>query len=256
MSTGEAQIAKGYATSLYWGNPSGGMYSTTGDMLKFMTRVLAKDSLLSRNGFEQYFLPGAILSDGVSSFGKFGWEVAYSNGFRTLTKNGMVGGFNSEIAFVPELKLGTFIWSNLQQADSSALSALAQNLLVPLILSELANTQPKHDVPPEDKFIGDYYDDETEIFEIRKADNFEETGLYYASIIPSQIYLWGYYDKQTTLAYGQDKTYFFRFFLTSEDSCFSNSMGGMDDTVIKFFNENDSWKLTYLDLADNLTMKQ
>ena len=78
-------------------------------MLSYANHLLAKDVVLSLSGFEGFFLPGIDLSDGVSSYGRVGWETAYANGFRTLTKGGLVGGFNSEIVLIPELKLGVFV---------------------------------------------------------------------------------------------------------------------------------------------------
>jgi len=249
-------IADGYATSLNYSNPSGGMYSTTSDMLKFISHLLAKDSVLSPNGFEQYFLPGAILSDGVSSFGKFGWEVAYSNGFRTITKNGVVGGFNSEIALIPELKLGTFVWDNNQQLDSSALSALAHNILVPLVLSELAKVQPKHEAPAVEDFLGDYYVEGVKGFVIGKDDKTDETGIYYGELPTAGMKFWGYYDKQTTLAYGMDGAYFFRLFLILDNACFTYTMKGVDNTVVMFFKNKEKWTVMYMDTPNVLEKKE
>ena len=89
------------------------MHSSLNDMMKFIAHLTQNEGLMSKNAYEQYFLTGPTLPDGVSSYGKSGWEVAYSNGFRTLTKGGVVGGFGTAIVLIPQLKLGLFSWVNL-----------------------------------------------------------------------------------------------------------------------------------------------
>ena len=231
------------------------MYSTTSDMLKFASHLLAKDSLLSPDGFEQYFLPGAILSDGISSYGKSGWEVMYSNGFRTLTKGGLWGGFGSELTLVPELKLGTFAWTNFL-SNPSDISAFAQNVLVPTILSELAKAQPKHEVPPVEDFLGMYGTKDIDAFEIKKDDKTNETGIYYGSLPQGNMDFWGYYDKKTTEAYNVSDSYFFRLFMISDGSCFIDTMEGLDNSIVMFLKSNDQWTMTYMDTPTTLSKKQ
>lgn len=113
MSDGSLQNVA--PSSLFFNNPCGGMYSTTRDMLSFASRLMENSgTVLSHNAYEQYLMAGVDLPDGVSSFGRAGWEVAYANGFRTLTKGGVVNGFGTSIALIPELRLGVFGWINVQ----------------------------------------------------------------------------------------------------------------------------------------------
>jgi len=107
-SDGSQIVEPEYALSLGWSNPAGGMCSSLNDMMKFISHLLDMDGVLSPNGYEEYFLAGPPLPDGVSSYGKSGWEVAYANGYRTLTKGGLYGGFATTIAFIPQIKLGVF----------------------------------------------------------------------------------------------------------------------------------------------------
>lgn len=111
---GDGSLQRLNATSLFFHNPCGGMYSTTRDMLSFASRLMENSgTVLSRNAYEQYLMPGVDMPDGVSSFGRAGWEVAYANGFRTLTKGGLLSGFGTSLALIPELRLGAFSWVNI-----------------------------------------------------------------------------------------------------------------------------------------------
>ena len=109
-----------FAQPMYWYTPCGGMFSSTNDMLSYAGHLLQKDLLLYPSVYESYFLPGVELSDDISSFGRAGWEIAYANGFRTITKNGVSGGFSSHLVLVPELKLGLFGWINVDANQAAS----------------------------------------------------------------------------------------------------------------------------------------
>jgi len=148
---------------------------------------------------------------------------------------------------VPELKLGTFVWVNLVK-NPGDISALFQNMLVPVIMSELAKVQPKHEVPPVEDFLGNYFVKDINLFNITKDDKTDKTGVYYGSVgIEGESHFWSIYDKKTTSAYGMNDTYFFRLFVTSDDSCFVNTMEGLDDGLVMFTKQQDEWSLIYMD---------
>ena len=107
-----------FGKSIYWSNPAGGMFSTMKDMLSFASKVATKEGVLSNNGYSRYFLPGVDLRDGITSYGRYGWEAAYSNGLRVLTKGGLIGGFGTTLVIIPELKLGAFFWVNFQSGST------------------------------------------------------------------------------------------------------------------------------------------
>jgi len=255
MATGYTFDAQGnlivnpwFAKSIFWENPCGGMYSTTSDMLNFATHLLEKDVLLSQNGYEQYFFPGAILADGVSSYGKAGWEIFYANGLRTYTKGGLLGGFSTSLALVPDLKLGIFFWFNTD-GTASALSAHATNLLVPIILNNLADVKPSHNVPAAVfNLIGDYDAEGVHFMTIVSDDSSNQTGVFFGDIGGDTV--WYEYDEKSTNACQQQDTYYIRYFAVAEepyDSCFSNTMGGLDDSLAMFKLVDNQWTVTVFD---------
>jgi len=93
-------------------------------MLVWANHLLAKDTLMSPSSYEAFFLPGIELSDGVSSYGRVPWEDVYAYGLRAITKGGLVGGFNSHIVLIPELKLGIFGWVNVLSEFASEVCTL------------------------------------------------------------------------------------------------------------------------------------
>jgi len=236
-----------FAQSLYWGNPAGGMYSTTSDMMNFATHLLEKDCLLSPNAYELYFFPGAVLADGVSSFGKAGWEVFNANGFRTLTKSGIIGGFATVLALIPELKLGTFFWINTQDTvNVTALSSLTNQLLVPIIIDNLIDAKPSHNVPAGvNDLLGDYDYFGEQVLSIVADDASSQTGIFYGEILNKTA--WYEYDEKATNACNKQNTYFFRYFVNPDkisESCFVGTMEGQEDSLFMFQNTGDKWTCT------------
>ena len=73
----------------------------------------ADEKVLSAESWNRYILPGFNLPDGLSAFGLSTFEQAYANGYWTQTKGGLLGGYGSSIAFIPELKLGVAAAVNL-----------------------------------------------------------------------------------------------------------------------------------------------
>ena len=76
------------------------------------------------------------------------------------------------------------------------------------------------------------------------------TGVYVGSITDQPV--WYVYDKKTTDAYNQDKTYFFRYFSMPSDgldSCMMFTMTGMDDGLVMFQNSGEVWTASVPDFA-------
>jgi len=217
------------------------MYSTTSDMLRFATNMLQKKLILSPYGYEQYFFPGAILSDGVSSYGKAGWEVAYSNGLRIMTKGGLLGGFSTTLVLVPDLKLGLFFWSNVD-ISTSYVSARATNRIVPLILSKLAQKQPKRPVAPRmNEIVGEYYYKDILAINISSDDQSDITGKYFGTI--GDYPVWFEYDNIASNP-RTDSVSYLRYHMipnNGQDSCFILTMEGLDDGLIKFYYIGSKW---------------
>ena len=139
---GKLVLSPQYAMAIGWSNPAGGMFSSMKDMMTFINHVSSKTGILSPDGYEEYFLPGVPLRDGVSSWSKYGYESIYTNDILTFTKTGTGGGFATTIAVIPELQFGAFSWSNLQSGLISSKVCLF-SLIVPfqfLIMYTLLNS--------------------------------------------------------------------------------------------------------------------
>jgi len=238
-----------FAKPLDWYNPTGGCYSTMKDMLNYAKHLLAQDAVLSPSAFEGFFLPGVGLSDGVSSYGRAGWEVFYANGFRTITKSGLVGGFNTEIVMIPELKLGIFGWVNLLSELAIRFSTDITNLIVPALLEYIEENQPKLEVPDVmDQIVGEYSVEGEPLLSIESNEQTASTGVYIGSVMGQPV--WYVYDKKTTESYQKPETYFFRFFsmpADGMDSCMVMTMSGFDDGLAMFQYTGETWTATYLD---------
>jgi len=234
------------------------MYSTTSDILNFMDRVLQMkhDDVLSTRGYVQLLYPGGPLYDGVSSYGKSGWEVAFANGLRTVTKEGICGGFGSYITLVPDLKLGMFVWANAQ-ITISALAANVTNMIVPKILTTLETMQQKPECPAIDDIVGTYVSGDTTQFVIQKSDDAAIPNMLFGQIGGSPY--WFEYDQKTTEAVGAPDTYYFRYFLIADDpdySCINLGMGGVDNGLIRFQKVQGNWEAIRYDTWTSASKKQ
>jgi len=245
-------LSPDFAKPLYWGNPCGGMYSTTADILKYATHITLKNGLLSQNGFEHYFMNGALFSDGVSSYGRAGWEIAVSNGHRILTKEGTIGGFCSNLAIIPELKLGVFLWANVQSTMTYA-SARTLNILVPAIMEGLMSNQKKELPSIADEILGTYSTNGQVSFVIKKGDDTATTGLLHGTVGSENT--WFEYDKKTTSASNIQDGYFFRYFMESPHSCIYKEMGGDNNALILFQKVNGAWTAHRYDAGSDTATK-
>jgi len=247
-----------WAKTLYWSNPAGGMHSTLSDMLKFATHLATKSDILSPNGYQQYFMPGPPMSDGVSSYGKSGWEVMYSNGFRVLTKGGLVGGFGTQLVVLPELKLGMFAFINAESGGiPSKLTAEVFNAIVPMIKEEIKKNQPKREVPEQiSKMLGKYVDLSSQqcLLSISEDTATPETGVFVGQIAGMEVTF--EFDSKTTKAVNQDNVLFFRCHSVPYDaeSCFYDAFT-FEDALVKFYfdQKSNNWMAFIPDIATRLT---
>jgi len=256
ISAGKLVPSPDYCKSLHWGNPCGGMYSTTSDMIKFMTHVLdmKRDEVLTTRGYVQYLFPGGPLSDGVSSYGRAGWEVAFANGLRTITKQGTMGGFCSTVVLVPEIKLGIFIWDNAQNSTTQV-SALATNKLVSVILTNLEKKQSKPACPVVNEICGSYIGGSGAVEFTISQPNVSSVSNMLFGTIGSTPY-WYEYDEKTTTVVNASDTYYFRYFLIANDpdySCINLAMGGVDNGLIEFKKEAGVWHAIRFDTWTSAT---
>jgi len=243
----EGNVSPTFAQTLGWGNPGGGMYSTMKDVTSFMRHLLKRDMLLSQNGFEQYFHAGFLMRDGVSSFGKNGWEICYSNGFKVLTKSGSAGGFSIEIVIIPELEFGTFSWYNIGGIYPAETTAKIVNMFVPIVLNNIENEVEKRPVPDViDEILGEYAGNSpTEHVTIKRDDNSKKTNLFIGEMGSfSVVYE---YDPDATKIMNIKDTYYFRYYVAGNKPCFVIAGSGADNGLAAFQKDGGKWTVTSAD---------
>lgn len=153
-----------------WGAPAAGLYSSLGDMIKFLKFLLqSNNGPIDGDQHQQYVnVPGFNNPDGMSSFGQYTWERFFDNGYQTITKGGLTGGFASSLAFVPSLKLGIVALLNGNAgAVTDEITAQALAALVPAVVSELKKNQPVRRLPSNYKsFLGSYCIENTSVVDV------------------------------------------------------------------------------------------
>jgi len=238
-----------YAVPVGWYNPTYGAYSSTKDMLNYIKHLLAMDEVLSPNGFERFFSSGVDLADGVSSYGHSGFEVAFTNNFRTYSKHSSISGFTTNTAMIRDLNLGIFSWTNFNLGESvpAKINAIVFNALAPAIVNETIVKQPAHETPGEsvmNTILGSY--DQTVVV-ISKGQNTDATGIFTGSIKGTSMEF--VYDKVTSEKAGNDM-YFFRHYNIPpnhvQGSCFMRAMQGNYNGLVKFYKGDDNKMHAYV----------
>jgi len=172
MALGVTYLANGTRVlapveQLGWSNPMGGMLSSPRDMSKFI-------SFLFRNGDEnddsqivdfdtvrEMMSPIILTDDGISGFGT-PWEFEYNSASRIWVrgKAGELLGYRSQMAVIPEIKLGLFIVATDGVADDDTRSIFTipvMNIILPIFLDVLQAAQTPLPIPSTpDKYTGLY----------------------------------------------------------------------------------------------------
>ena len=191
-----------YMIKLGWSNGCGGMYSTMNDMLAFVKDVLEGDKSrsLGPDAYEYYTLPGVNFPDGLSSFGLGTWEAFYANGYHTLTKSGLIGGFGTSISLVPSLKLGVVTWFNMMSGFTpSQVNSLSLGQVISAVTSELRKKGSEHPLPPNvDEIVGKYAFDGVTYFTVEKQSEDQKVGFLKGNLLSYPVYY--SYDEEYTEA--------------------------------------------------------
>lgn len=91
-------------------NAAGGIYSTTGDMLKWH-RALQEYRLLPKEWQEKAYLP---FKDGYG----YGWEIDSAEGKLTLAHSGHIHGYNSNFCRLPKDDVCIVVFTNLMKTGA------------------------------------------------------------------------------------------------------------------------------------------
>jgi len=145
---------------LGWNSPAGQMYSSGGDLAKFMAFfLLANDNkdtdILKGDLLKEMLLPVFVNPDGETMFGT-PWEIAQQHGYLVRRKGGNVSGFSTLFSVIPELQLGLSILFN-GEAGEFYFSDEAYEILIPAFIETLLQLQPIAPLPSNvESYVGNY----------------------------------------------------------------------------------------------------
>ncbi len=127
-------------------SPAGSMYSTVGDLSKFMSCLFAdgkaKDGqLLKKETVAEMFKLQFAKPDDKQGFG-LGFVVGDLDGKRRVGHGGAVYGFSTELAMLPDQKLGVIVCS-ARDVSNAVTTRIANDALRLMVASKEGNPLPK-----------------------------------------------------------------------------------------------------------------
>eukprot|EP01113_Clastostelium_recurvatum_P024136 TRINITY_DN2880_c0_g1_i1.p1 TRINITY_DN2880_c0_g1~~TRINITY_DN2880_c0_g1_i1.p1 ORF type:complete len:521 (-),score=101.55 TRINITY_DN2880_c0_g1_i1:14-1576(-) len=174
MAVGVTELANGTTVpappeTLGWEAPAGGLLASADDMAKYISftfRFAEKpgpSQPIDGHTVLEWLSPAILTRDGLAAFGN-PWEYSYdqNNTIYIRSKAGELTGFRSQVAIVPEIKLGIFIsvtTDSLPNDPSSTAYTFPamSSILIPALFDALEPLQPQNPLPPNWKaFIGLY----------------------------------------------------------------------------------------------------
>jgi len=174
LAVGQADVGGGAAPleDLTWDNPCGGAFVSGRDMARWMfflfrsTELPTGSPAVAATGApldssQNAFFQGAtsVLPDGSSGFG-LTWELNYSSVIPAwvYSKAGQLQGYRSQIALVPELKLGVFhIAMQSEVEDETVWSMSAIEMIAPALRDLLQQRAVPPVMPPNAaRFVADF----------------------------------------------------------------------------------------------------
>eukprot|EP01087_Luapelamoeba_hula_P017704 TRINITY_DN5608_c0_g1_i1.p1 TRINITY_DN5608_c0_g1~~TRINITY_DN5608_c0_g1_i1.p1 ORF type:complete len:531 (-),score=78.18 TRINITY_DN5608_c0_g1_i1:49-1641(-) len=147
-------------TDAGWADPSGALYSTSGDLGKLLKMLLAQgpqgdSQLLDGTTIRESFAPRYIGTDREGGFAT-PWELNYFDDYLLRTKQGDVNGYSSEIIMVPELTFGIVVLANTEFHAASYAQAVAA-IMIPILDTVFRVLESMPQVPENYKeYIGEY----------------------------------------------------------------------------------------------------
>lgn len=167
MAVGVDYSPKGWVPAdiypLQWQTPDGGLLASANDIAKLISFLFRRNApaggsqVLDGATIAELLTPVLLTHDGVGGFG-YPFEFNYTAGYWTLSKAGELPGYRSNVAIVPELKIGVFVSALLSTTpDDSTLTIPMLDLLIPAFEQVLFSMDPPSPFPSNsDVFLGTY----------------------------------------------------------------------------------------------------
>ena len=145
---------------IYWAAPSGQMFSTSEDMVKFgkMFTQPSKQKLFKPASLREMMYPMDIASDGVTLWGA-PWEMSMMENYLVRNKGGAIDSYSTQFAIVPELQLGMslLISSGSFLLKRDHLNREILKILLPALNETLVEREKSSDFPLDpEPYIGEY----------------------------------------------------------------------------------------------------
>lgn len=164
---------------LAWENPDGGLFASADDLAKLMVLFFSQNEtaggkqILDGSTVAEMFTPVLLTKDGIGGFG-VPFELNYTQKYWTYSKAGELSGYRSNLAMVPELKLGIFISALISDTpDDTTLTIPALEMLIPAFERALFAIEKPPPLPPNlSFFVGTYKSqDDSEVTAIIQVTN-------------------------------------------------------------------------------------
>ncbi|XP_029190057.2 LOW QUALITY PROTEIN: putative beta-lactamase-like 1 [Acropora millepora] len=145
---------------IYWAAPSGQMFSTSEDMVKFgkMFTQPSKQNLFKPASLREMMYPMDIASDGVTLWGA-PWEMSMMENYLVRNKGGAIDSYSTQFAIVPELQLGMslLISSGSFLLKRDPLNREILKILLPALNETLVEREKSSHFPLDpEPYIGEY----------------------------------------------------------------------------------------------------
>ncbi|HEU4767212.1 MAG TPA: serine hydrolase [Pyrinomonadaceae bacterium] len=130
--------------------PAGAINSSARDMAQWLRLMLGQGTynslrLVSQKGFDE--LIGKQANVGGSIDYGLGWFLRQWNGHKVVEHGGNIDGFNAQVAFMPDQKLGFVLLTNV---TASSLGTFAMNTIWKNLVGEPKSTEAKSTAPASD----------------------------------------------------------------------------------------------------------
>eukprot|EP01113_Clastostelium_recurvatum_P034394 TRINITY_DN4662_c0_g1_i1.p1 TRINITY_DN4662_c0_g1~~TRINITY_DN4662_c0_g1_i1.p1 ORF type:complete len:510 (+),score=103.43 TRINITY_DN4662_c0_g1_i1:35-1564(+) len=167
-----------------FGAPSGGLFASGMDMGRYMSmlfRTSAKQGSsqpLDGHTIMELLGPALLTRDGRAAFG-YPWEYMYDtkNSIYVRSKAGELPGYRSQVAIIPELKIGIFISVTLDDTPDNTVYTFPSlsDILAPAFMQQLWSVQPPLPLPANWKALVGLYradpKDPSDGFQVYLKDN-------------------------------------------------------------------------------------
>ncbi len=137
--------------------PAGGLYSTAGDMLKFMKLFVGNDSLrnslVNQHSIQEMYKQVISNHSSLNGYG-IGFEIQNFNGINAVSKGGKIPGFNSVMILYPGLDMGLF--ATVNSNDDLVLKELVESFNTEFLPNDVVLKNMDYYSLDIDRFTGSY----------------------------------------------------------------------------------------------------